>query len=449
MGNNESSPAKLNHRDSNDKKKGPTKTVTIGACERVKKYSNDQLKSNSFNEADMEFTKIKEVQRKNVNIQRSSASFNTHVERIPSIKLNRRTKSFRAGHGNTGSFGLRNGLGTAAELTTTQKNLIQGTFVNIDIPTFYLFGHIVFVTIFSRDKRLLQVIGLEDFEYSDNSLWEQHINFKLHNQRFCETLIECIEHIHDDSLVLDRLREFGASYALNQNAFKGVPMNFWDRLQAAIFNAARELKYSNGKRIEISLLSDNDPITNETTKDKSVSPNISISSAISNFNFKGFELNSDTTSSHSSSDIPPLSPHQKKNKNVLTNRGQSMKIKKDTKTTVSTVLSNSSNPTSGTGVMDRLSPDGTICSRNDCTPRRSFKYSPLNSSICPIKAQAWGCFSLFVAEQIRFGYELEIILQDEMKRLGLKNISIEQKNIATPKPNNSPKQKAPFYTVSC
>uniref|UniRef100_A0A0K0FAP5 GLOBIN domain-containing protein n=1 Tax=Strongyloides venezuelensis TaxID=75913 RepID=A0A0K0FAP5_STRVS len=444
MGNAESSQAKIENKNTRQKK-AKVKSVTIGNCEKTT-ISNNRKKSNSFNEVDMEINKVKKAEKQNISIQRNSASFNIREEKIPLTRYSRKSKSFRAGHGNTGSFTLRNSFGTAAELTTLQKKIIHSTLSNIDVSTLYLFGHLVFATIFSRDKRLLQVIGLESFQNSSTNVWEQHINFKLHVQHFCETLVECIEHIYDNTSVLDRLREFGASYASNQNAFKGVPMNFWDRLQAAIFNAARELKYFNGRMPEVSLLSDNDHITNETMKDKSISPNVSISSATSNFNYKTIEMNSDTTSSHSSSDIPPSSPYQKITKNsqcsniLPINRSS---FKKKTKMHLSSPLNTSSGAT--LTVTDRLSPEKSW-NANDSI-KRSLKHSPLSNSFCPIRAQAWGCYSLFLAEQIRFGYELEIILQDEMKRLGLKNVVLE--NSIVHRNSNSPKQKPPFYTLSC
>uniref|UniRef100_A0A0K0ED24 GLOBIN domain-containing protein n=1 Tax=Strongyloides stercoralis TaxID=6248 RepID=A0A0K0ED24_STRER len=446
MGNAESSKGKIKKKNT-QQKNVKAKSVTIGKCE-TSKISNDRKRSSSFNEIDIQANKNKIIQKQNLRIHRNSVSFNSHGEKLPLTRITRRAKSFRAGHGNTGSFTSRNSFGTAAELTTMQKKIIHVTLSNIDASNLYFFGHLVFFTIFSRDKKLLQVIGLESFQNSNNNVWEQHINFKLHIQHFCETLLECIEHIYDNSSVLDRLREFGASYALNQNAFKGIPMNFWDRLQAAIFNAARELKYFDGRVIEGPLLNDNDLITNETIKDKSISPNISISSTTSNYNFKPIEINSDTTSTHSSSDIPPLSPYQKGSKNfhfqnnsILSNNKLSLRRK--TKIPSSSLLSNSSGPT--LTVTDIPSPEKNF-NGNDSI-RKYFKYSPLSSSICPLKAQAWGCFSLFLAEQIRFGYELEVILQDEMKRLGLKDVVIE--NSVLNRSSHSPKQKTPFYTVSC
>ncbi|CEF61092.1 Globin, structural domain-containing protein [Strongyloides ratti] len=446
MGNAESSQTKIDNKII-QQKKSKAKSVTIGKCETTK-ISNDRKRSSSFNEVDIEASKNKMIQKQNLCLHRNSVSFNSHIEKLPITRVSRRAKSFRVGQGNTGSFTLRNHFGPAAELTTIQKKIIHVTLSNVDVSNLYLFGHLVFSTIFSRDKKLLQVIGLENFQNSNNNVWEQHINFKLHIQHFCETLLECVEHIYDNSSVLDRLREFGASYALNQNAFKGIPMNFWDRLQAAIFNAARELKYFDGRMMEVSLLSDNDQITNEIIKDKSISPNISISSATSNFNYKTIEINSDTTSTHSSSDIPPLSPYQKTTKNLYSQCGSilsnnRLSFKKKTKMSSSLLLNNSSGPS--LNITDRFSPEKNF-NGNDSI-KKYFKYSPLSSSICPLKAQAWGCFSLFLAEQIRFGYELEVILQDEMKRLGLKDVVIEDSIMN--RNSHSPKQKTPFYTVSC
>uniref|UniRef100_A0AC35UIN6 RGS domain-containing protein n=1 Tax=Rhabditophanes sp. KR3021 TaxID=114890 RepID=A0AC35UIN6_9BILA len=175
-------------------------------------------------------------------VSRNSTSLNYHQQKHSTDRSNRRTKSFRAGIGNTGSFRHRNGLGSAAELSNTQKRLIQLIFEETDKLTFYDFVHNVFQTIFSRDKRLLKVIGLEVCERYQDDVWEQHINFKMHNQKFCNTLIDCIENIFDTTLVLDCLREFGATYAVDFNGTVKVPTNYWDRLEAAITSKAKELK---------------------------------------------------------------------------------------------------------------------------------------------------------------------------------------------------------------
>lgn len=40
-------------------------------------------------------------------------------------------------------------------------------------------------------------------------------------------------------------------------------------------------------------------------------------------------------------------------------------------------------------------------------------------SMCPITAEAWLVLSAFIANQIKFGYELEKLLINEMSKLGI------------------------------
>jgi hypothetical protein len=44
------------------------------------------------------------------------------------------------------------------------------------------------------------------------------------------------------------------------------------------------------------------------------------------------------------------------------------------------------------------------------TPRRY-------NSVCPIAAEAWNLLAVYVSNQIKFGYQMELMLQSELKRL--------------------------------
>uniref|UniRef100_A0AC35GTJ7 Uncharacterized protein n=1 Tax=Panagrolaimus sp. PS1159 TaxID=55785 RepID=A0AC35GTJ7_9BILA len=46
-----------------------------------------------------------------------------------------------------------------------------------------------------------------------------------------------------------------------------------------------------------------------------------------------------------------------------------------------------------------------------------------NGSVCPRAAEAWNLLAIFIIGQMRFAYELERLLQVEIKRLGLTSFS--------------------------
>jgi len=47
-------------------------------------------------------------------------------------------------------------------------------------------------------------------------------------------------------------------------------------------------------------------------------------------------------------------------------------------------------------------------------------------SVCPREAEAWNLLAMFIVGQMRFAYELERLLQSELKRLGLQNDCVSQ-----------------------
>lgn len=65
-------------------------------------------------------------------------------------------------------------------------------------------------------------------------------------------LAEVIRTLDDPQIGLDRLREFGASYAIQEvNGERCVPSGYWETLAFAINNAAKDLQIESSRSSEV------------------------------------------------------------------------------------------------------------------------------------------------------------------------------------------------------
>lgn len=65
-------------------------------------------------------------------------------------------------------------------------------------------------------------------------------------------LADVIRTLDDPQIGLDRLREFGASYAISENqGERRVPSGYWDTLAFAMNNAAKDLQVESSRSSEV------------------------------------------------------------------------------------------------------------------------------------------------------------------------------------------------------
>ncbi|GMS80646.1 hypothetical protein PENTCL1PPCAC_2821, partial [Pristionchus entomophagus] len=244
-------------------------------------------------------------------------------------------------------------------LTIHQKALLTRKWNRMDKSTIHELGRRVFEGVFEESPNALIYIGLKD-----EPNWKTSITFRMHVQRFVCALTETMRRMKEPNSACDILRDFGAGY-VQEREKKRVPATFFEKLANALNDAARQLQESDHLTIE---------------RARSVS-----------------------------ADDPSESSSEGGGKS-------------DTMTSSTTVLSDQFRPSicSPVGMSNTYS-SPSFLQRSDGSDRHPSSSSS-SSPICPITSEAWLVFAVFVANQIKFGYELERVLQGEMSKLGLSNV---------------------------
>uniref|UniRef100_A0A1I7XNX5 GLOBIN domain-containing protein n=1 Tax=Heterorhabditis bacteriophora TaxID=37862 RepID=A0A1I7XNX5_HETBA len=252
----------------------------------------------------------------------------------------RRSKTCRVKNRNA-----RRAVCVVTGLTLHQKALLTRKWNRMDRGTVYELGRRMFVNVFVENPHYLAYIDLKG-----EPNWANHINFKIHVQRFVTALIESMRHLREPSSACDVLRDFGANYATYP---KRVSALYFERLANALNQVATQLQ--EGDHLEL---------------EKSISTSCS---------------SMPTVRSGRSSDAM---------RTLLTRNSESQ--------------------------MESLKEESveiTISQQSGCTD-----HSHDDKSICPITVEAWTALSAYLANQIKFGYELEKMLQAEMSKLGLDSV---------------------------
>lgn len=177
---------------------------------------------------------------------------------------------FRAG----GSFRVT--VCSISGMTENQKQLVQQKWLELDKAGIFEFGAKIFQTIFTRDKRFLQVVGLSHLVDRKPSTIRAQLNFRVHVQvsgeavsavlpnvesnnnrfifqRFCECLNSVIRMFDEPQKSISLLHEFGAFHLSTyekENAIKAqkLPAAYWETLIFAINSSAKDLQLVESSR---------------------------------------------------------------------------------------------------------------------------------------------------------------------------------------------------------
>ncbi|EYC11260.1 hypothetical protein Y032_0051g2105 [Ancylostoma ceylanicum] len=119
-------------------------------------------------------------------------------------------------------------------LTLHQKALLTRKWNRMESATAYELGRRMFETIFTENPHYLAYIDLKG-----EPNWNNHINFKIHVQRFVTALSEAMRRLRDPTSSYDVLRDFGASYATYPKRVSAV---YFERLANALNQTATQLQ---------------------------------------------------------------------------------------------------------------------------------------------------------------------------------------------------------------
>ncbi|PAV72003.1 hypothetical protein WR25_22987 [Diploscapter pachys] len=172
--------------------------------------------------------------------------------------------------------------------------------------------------------------------------------------------------LKEPALAVDILRDFGASYARTPNV-KRVSALYFEKLANSLNQTAAQLQESDHLELEKSRIED--------PSDSSLSS-------------EGDKAMIDSTSGYSTT-CTSLPSSARCSSRTFTSRSSEthMEILKE--------------------------------NLNDAISNGNCNHDHNGKSICPITAEAWIVLSAFLANQIKFGYEMEKLLQTEMAKLGL------------------------------
>ncbi|VDM51809.1 unnamed protein product [Angiostrongylus costaricensis] len=124
--------------------------------------------------------------------------------------------------------------------------------------TIYTLGRRVFESIFNDNPHYLAYIDLKN-----EPNWNNHINFKIHVQRFVIALSEAMRRLREPSTSYDVLRDFGASYATYP---KRVSPLYFERLANALSHTATRLQENDHLRVEKAAIREDDSYSSEGDK---------------------------------------------------------------------------------------------------------------------------------------------------------------------------------------
>ncbi|XGW01695.1 hypothetical protein V3C99_014092 [Haemonchus contortus] len=241
-------------------------------------------------------------------------------------------------------------------LTLHQKALLTRKWNRMESATVYELGRRMFESIFTENPHYLAYLDLKG-----EPNWRNHINFKIHVQRFVTAMSEAMRRLRDPSTSYDVLRDFGASYAVYPKRVSAV---YFERLANALNQTATQLQEGDHQGIE-----------------KAPSRKQSLTSSDKDKSFKSLV---DSEKSVEEEQMP-----------------------------VSASFSSFSTPAK-TAIHSRGSLTGvdSIREHGDC-----LDHGP--NDVCPITAEAWTVLSAFLANQIKYGYEMERVIRTELSKLGL------------------------------
>ncbi|CAD6190050.1 unnamed protein product [Caenorhabditis auriculariae] len=263
---------------------------------------------------------------------------------------------------------LRRAVCPVTGLTLHQKALLARKWNRMDRGTIYEMGRRMFEQVFADNPQYLAYIELKN-----EPNWWNHINFKIHVQRFVTVLIETMRRLKEPSSSIDILRDFGAIYAKYP---KRVSALYFERLANALNEAAGQLQEGDHLEVEKTQSRMEDASDGSSGDDKNLD-----------------NTSAQCTSCTSSSLATPQS--RRRVARPLQSRfseSQMQSLKEE-----------------------------SYCS--SCTNSRRGSEDPHTKSLCPITNEAWLVLSAFLANQIKFGYELEKLLLSEMNKLGLDSMS--------------------------
>uniref|UniRef100_A0A8R1DIA7 GLOBIN domain-containing protein n=2 Tax=Caenorhabditis japonica TaxID=281687 RepID=A0A8R1DIA7_CAEJA len=253
---------------------------------------------------------------------------------------------------------LRRAVCQVTGLTLHQKALLARKWNRMDRGTIYEMGRRMFEHVFTENPSYLAYIDLKN-----EVNWWNHINFKIHVQRFVTVLIETMRRLKEPSTSIDILRDFGAIYAKFPKRVSAV---YFERIANSMNEAAGQLQEKDHLDVE---------------KTQSRMEEVTDSSSTDNTSNM---CTSCTSLSQSSTQRYP--------RPLTTRHSESQ--------------------------MQTLKEESSFCS-SGMNSRRCSHETNCVKSMCPITAEAWLVLSAFIANQIKFGYELEKLLINEMSKLGI------------------------------
>ncbi|CAO4379515.1 unnamed protein product [Caenorhabditis nigoni] len=255
---------------------------------------------------------------------------------------------------------LRRAVCPVTGLTLHQKALLARKWNRMDRGTVYEMGRRMFEHVFTENPQYLAYIDLKN-----EVNWWNHINFKIHVQRFVTVLIETMRRLKEPSTSIDILRDFGAIYAKYP---KRVSALYFERLANSMNEAAGQLQESDHLDVEKTQSRMEDVVTDSSSTDNT---------------------------SNMCTSCTSLSSGQRYPKPLTTRHSESQ--------------------------MQTLKEESSFCSSCVNSRRCSQEVDGIKS-VCPITSEAWLVLSAFIANQIKFGYELEKLLINEMSKLGIETM---------------------------
>ncbi|CAJ0950221.1 unnamed protein product, partial [Mesorhabditis belari] len=285
-------------------------------------------------------------------------------------------------------------------LTAHQKVLLAKKWSKMDNTALYEMGKRVFEGVFAENPHFLAFIGL-----SQAGLWKKNIAFRLHTQRFVTSICECLRRMRDTQAACDVLRDFGALYSSHR-----VPNAYFEKLALALCNAAKDFedfviaeneRHRSPSADPSSSSATDSAISNGNSSHQYFNPLIHRGSTLSTISAN--TTKGEVTFGPTENRFPSSIPH-----GYLPSRHSDSAMYK-----VNGLMRN--------GSLRGTPPHNS--SDSDSPPIRPNISLPPNGSQksinCPVANEAWSIFASFVANQIKFGYELEKVLQLEMSKLGL------------------------------
>ncbi|KAK6756150.1 hypothetical protein RB195_014501 [Necator americanus] len=218
-------------------------------------------------------------------------------------------------------------------------------------------------TAYELGRRTFEMIFTENPHYlayidlKGEPNWRHHINFRIHVQRFVTAMSEAMRRLGDPSTSYDVLRDFGASYASYPKRVSAV---YFERLANALNQTATQLQEHDHLSLEKAPSREEDSISSEGDK-----------------SFKSLL------------DVEKLSALDE--------------------------LTGSASCSSFSVPRQRFASRASLThidSHSEC-----LDHGP--NDICPITVEAWTVLSAYLANQIKYGYEMERLIRTEMSKLGL------------------------------